>query len=110
MTDTRVTCVRCGEDRWPCRAPCGPYSCQRCREALVGGNATDPLPSEAQRVARSAARERIRQSAPGPILLGNWLQAERSPSSEGCNMRPLGNRLAPHPRVSLLHALGGALR
>jgi hypothetical protein len=72
VTDTlvTVTCVRCGEDRWPCRALRGPYTCQRCREALAGGNAIDPLPSEAQRVARSAARERFRLSAPGPIRLG----------------------------------------
>ena len=60
-----VTCTRCGEPRWPTR-PTDPYTCQRCREVLAGGNAVDPLPTEAQRAARAAAQARLR----GPNLLG----------------------------------------
>jgi hypothetical protein len=49
----QITCIRCGEVRWPSTA-IEPYTCQRCREVLAGGNAVDPLPSEAQKAARAA--------------------------------------------------------
>ncbi len=49
-----TTCSRCHEQRWPYGDWTEPYTCQRCREALAGGNARDPLPSEAQQAARAA--------------------------------------------------------
>jgi hypothetical protein len=49
---TRVTCVRCHEERWTSLPE--PYTCQRCRAVLAGQrNVVDPLPSEAQRASRA---------------------------------------------------------
>jgi len=61
---SEVTCIRCGERRWPTR-PTEPYTCQRCREALAGGRAIDPLPTDAQRAARAVAQARL--PAPNPL-------------------------------------------
>jgi hypothetical protein len=51
-----VVCVRCLGPRWilvkPASAPDpAGYTCQRCRAALAGKNALDPLATDAQRAA-----------------------------------------------------------
>ena len=69
MTTTReVTCQRCGHARWTALQT--PYTCQRCREVLAGGNARDPLApptTEQQRQTLDRARQtRARRGLEGP--------------------------------------------
>jgi hypothetical protein len=61
-SDGGVSCARCSGRRWPLAGalPHGAtYVCQRCREALAGGNAIDPVPTAARRAARAAAGDRL---------------------------------------------------
>jgi len=66
-----VTCNRCSEPRWPFGPVVEPYTCQRCREVLAGGNAIDPCPSAAQAAARTAAGERLRAFRTAPVSEGS---------------------------------------
>jgi hypothetical protein len=58
----QINCFRCGQERWPTTA-IQPYTCQRCREVLAGGNAIDPArnlsPTPAQEAARKKAAARL---------------------------------------------------
>lgn len=76
-----VVCVRCRGRRWilvkPASAPDPTeYSCHRCRAALAGKNAADPLATDAQRAAgHRLAREnrhdeQFQPAKPAPIPLG----------------------------------------
>jgi hypothetical protein len=56
-----TTCRRCGEWRWPFKGWVEPYTCQRCRDAVAGGQAIDPLGSAAQQAARAVSGTRFRQ-------------------------------------------------
>jgi len=51
-----VLCARCHEQRYPFKTWTEPYTCPRCREVLAGGNARDPVGSDAQRAGMVVAR------------------------------------------------------
>src|SRR6266446_6543438 len=77
-----VCCARCRQERWP-GAVTGPYTCQRCREVMAGGNAVDPCPSAAQRAARTVAGERLRAFRAVPVSRGSRVtEAPRDARSE----------------------------
>jgi hypothetical protein len=60
-----VTCIRCHQERWPLHPKPGPYTCQRCTEAVAGGTAIDPLPSAKQAAARAAGGRLLRATRHG---------------------------------------------
>ena len=77
-----VACARCRGRRWilvkPASAPDpARYRCQRCRAALAGKNAADPLATDAQRAAgQRLARENrhdeeFQPAKQAPIPLGD---------------------------------------
>jgi len=77
VTPTReVTCIRCDEPRWTSAAT--PYMCQRCNEALAGGNVIGPLPTDAQRRARQIAGNRLSARGAEDLLAWRALQGLRS--------------------------------
>lgn len=61
-----VACARCTGPRWilvrPATAPDPTnYVCIRCKAVLAGGNAPDPVGSQAQQDARAQAGDRLRE-------------------------------------------------
>jgi len=62
-----TTCSRCGEQRWPFKTWQEPHTCQRCCEVLAGGNARDPLGTDAQHAAAAVARAARNKELGGEI-------------------------------------------
>lgn len=73
-----VACSRCGEQRWPFKQWSEPYLCGRCREALAGGHAIDPLITRSE--AQNSAFEKLRKHQFGRELGG--VIPEISPGDE----------------------------